>query len=67
MPMYYAGTMSLKQSSWSWAKNSQENRPFFTASGVDPKVSPGPLHTHASHYMIIIFYTLSNGTLGEEK
>ncbi len=31
------------QSSWSRARNSQENRPFFTASGVGTEVLPGPL------------------------
>ena len=35
---------SCKQSSWSPARNSQENGSFFTASGVGtPEVPPGPL------------------------
>ncbi len=35
-----------KQSSWSRARNSQENRPFLTASGVGTQVPPGPLLFH---------------------
>ena len=32
-----------RKSSWSWARNSQENRPFLTASGVGTR---SPIHTY---------------------
>ena len=59
-----------KQSSWSRARNSQENRPFLTASGVGIQVSPGPLLFHERRPWICIpvnaRYPITAGASGRQ-